>query len=220
MEGGFMKKKDVKEKKKNVIKKRSKTTKKENKIFSMLKKIKNKIVGILTKEYSIGIIDILILLVVASIVSSTATGYVMNSEFEKNAKVNSVVYENPLDKFISVYNEVVTKYYEEHISYHSKNEYTGIFEGKNVIAIHAESLQNFAIGLTINGQEITPTINKLAKEGMYFSNFYPQISVGTSSDTEFTFNSSLLPSSSGTVFMNYFNREYETILKREYRYKC
>ena len=36
------------EKKKNVIKKRSKTTKKENKIFSMLKKTKNKIVDILT----------------------------------------------------------------------------------------------------------------------------------------------------------------------------
>ena len=108
-----MKKKKLNEKNNNVTKKRSKTTKKENKIFSMLKKIKNKIVGILTKEYNIGIIDILILLVVASIVSSTATGYVMNSEFEKNAKVNSVVYENALDKFISVYNEVVTKYYEE-----------------------------------------------------------------------------------------------------------
>ena len=39
------------------------------------------------------------------------------------------------------------------------NEYTGIFEGKNVIAIHAESLQNFALGLTINGQEITPNLN-------------------------------------------------------------
>ena len=53
----------------------------------------------------------------------------------------------------------------------------------------------------------------MAKEGMYFSNFYAQESVGNSSDSEFTSLTSLLPSSSGTVFMNYFNRDYETILK-------
>jgi hypothetical protein len=48
---------------------------------------------------------------------------------------------------------------------------------------------------------------------MYFSNFYPQISVGTSSDTEFTLNTSLMPASSSTVFMSYFDRNYVTIEK-------
>ena len=67
-----------------------------------------------------------------------------------------------------------------------KNEYTDIFKGKNVLFIHAESIQNFLIDLKINGEYVTPNINKFAKEGIYFSKFYPQISVGTSSDTEFT----------------------------------
>lgn len=93
------------------------------------------------------------------------------------------------------------------------NKYTNIFEGKNVLVIHAESIQGFTMNLKFNGEELTPNINKLANEGIYFSNFYSQESVGNSSDSEFTSLSSLLPSSSGTVFMNYFNRDYETILK-------
>ena len=35
--------------------------------------------------------------------------------------------------------------------------------------------------------------------------------VGTSSDAEFTFNTSLMPSTRGTVFVNYFDREYIAI---------
>lgn len=101
------------------------------------------------------------------------------------------------------------------------NMYTDIFKGKNVIIIHAESIQNFLISdpnfggepASFNGIDVTPNLNKLASEGIYFSNFYAQEGAGTSSDTEFTLNASLLPSSSGTVFMNYFNREYVTIPK-------
>ena len=92
-----------------------------------------------------------------------------------------------------------------------KNEYTGIFEGKNILVIHDESMQNLNIGLEFNGQPVTPTLNKLVKDSIYFSNFYSQVSVGTSSDTEFTFNTSLMPSNNGTVFVSYFNREYVSI---------
>ena len=91
------------------------------------------------------------------------------------------------------------------------NEYTNILQGKNIIAIHAESVQNWVINTTINGKEITPNLNKLAKEGLYFSNFYAQESTGTSSDSEFTYASSLLPASKGTVFVNYYDRKYVTL---------
>ena len=70
------------------------------------------------------------------------------------------------------------------------NKYTGVLEGKNVIFIHMESIQTFLVNMQVNGVEITPTINRLSKEGMYFNNFYPQVSTGTSSDTEFTLNTS------------------------------
>ena len=88
------------------------------------------------------------------------------------------------------------------------NKYTNIFEGKNVLVIHAESMQTNAMDLKFNGQEVTPTLNKLASEGMFFSNFYSQVSVGTSSDAEITYNTSLMPTKSGTAFVSYSDRTY------------
>ncbi len=93
------------------------------------------------------------------------------------------------------------------------NEFTGIFEGKNVLFIHMESIQSFLTGMSFNGEEVMPYFNDLKEEGMYFSNFYPQISTGTSSDSEFSLLSSLFPASSGTVFVSYFDRYYETVPK-------
>lgn len=96
---------------------------------------------------------------------------------------------------------------------HKDNKYTGVLEGMNVVFVHMESIQNFLQGMKVNDVEITPTLNKLAKEGLYFSNFYSQVSVGTSSDTEFTLNTSLMPAASGTVFVQYHDREYVSVPK-------
>ena len=88
------------------------------------------------------------------------------------------------------------------------NEYTNIFEGRNVIVIHAESMQDIALNRTFNGEEVTPNLNRLIDEGLFFTNFYSQVSVGTSSDTELTFNTSLMPTQNGTAFVSYFDRTY------------
>ena len=93
------------------------------------------------------------------------------------------------------------------------NQYSNIFKDKNIIVIHGESMMTNAIGLKFNDQEVTPTLNKLTTEGMYFSNFYSQVSVGTSSDSELTYNTSLLPTKSGTAFVSYSDRTYNTIPK-------
>ena len=88
------------------------------------------------------------------------------------------------------------------------NEYTNIFANKNVLVIHAESMMSNAMTQSFNGEEETPNLNKLAKEGMFFSNFYSEVSVGTSSDSELTYNTSLMPTKSGTAFVSYSDREY------------
>ena len=107
------------------------------------------------------------------------------------------------DEFLEYFKD---KNNEEH-----NNKYTNLFQGKNVLVIHAESFQGFTMNLKFNDVELTPNMNRLASEGIYFSNFYTEESIGNSSDSEFTLLTSLLPVSSGTVFVNYFNREYETI---------
>lgn len=123
-------------------------------------------------------------------------------------KINSLFgYDEAAKEFKDFYSK---KFSEE---VHKDNKYTGILEGMNVVFIHMESIQNFLVNMQVNGVEVTPTINKLSKEGMYFSNFFPQISIGTSSDTEFTLNTSLMPASSGTVFVQYYDRDYVSIPK-------
>ena len=104
-------------------------------------------------------------------------------------------------------------YYEENNKPKEDNEYTNIFKDKNVIVIHAESIEQFVMDMKFNNHEVTPNLNKLASEGLYFSNFYSQVGVGTSSDAEFTFSTSMMPSLNGTVFVNYYDRNYVTIQK-------
>lgn len=96
---------------------------------------------------------------------------------------------------------------------HENNEYTNIFKDRNIIFIHAESVQSMFINEKINGNYITPNLNKLASSGLYFTNFYSQESVGTSSDTEYTLSTSMLPIGVGTTFLNFSNNNYSTIQK-------
>lgn len=105
------------------------------------------------------------------------------------------------------------EYYESKDKSHEDNKYTNVFSGKNLLVIHAESIQNFVLNASFNGKDVAPTLKRLANEGIYFSNFYSEESVGTSSDTEFTFNTSLMPASSGTVNVSYWDREYVSIPK-------
>ena len=133
--------------------------------------------------------------------------YQLNDLFKSlDAKFNTLFgYDNAAKEFRDYYNENTIEF--------KNNEYTNIFEGKNLIVVHTESMQNAAINQEFNGEQVTPNLNRLKDEGIYFSNFYAQASSGTSSDSEFTFSSSLFPVTNGSVAVSYWNREYETIQK-------
>ena len=104
------------------------------------------------------------------------------------------------------------EYYEQREE-EKTNQYTNIFKGKNVIVIHGESMMTNAMELKFNDREVTPNLNKMASSGMFFSNFYSQVSVGTSSDSELTYTTSLMPTKSGTAFVSYYDRTYVSIPK-------
>ena len=65
-------------------------------------------------------------------------------------------------KYVTI--DVTKEYYEKHKYKKIENEYTNIFEGKNVIVIHAESMQEFVMELKFNNKEVTPNLNRLSKE--------------------------------------------------------
>ncbi len=62
--------------------------------------------------------------------------------------------------------ENIHKYFSS-ITASQKNEYTGIFAGKNLIQITAEAFSPYVIS-----KELTPTLYKLTHEGFVFTNYY------------------------------------------------
>ncbi|WP_017729178.1 LTA synthase family protein [Halalkalibacterium ligniniphilum] len=87
----------------------------------------------------------------------------------------------------------------------------GIATGKNVIVLSLESLQSFVINETIEGEEITPFLNKLIDESYYFDNFYHQTAQGKTSDSEFLVDNSLFGRGSGAVFFTHAGNEYNAL---------
>lgn len=73
----------------------------------------------------------------------------------------------------------------------NSHETFGLAEGRHLFMIQVESLQNFTIGRTLDGQEITPNLNDLIMESAYFSNVFQQIGAGTTSDAEWIANTGL-----------------------------
>lgn len=77
------------------------------------------------------------------------------------------------------------------------NEYTGLFEGYNLIYICAESFWNYACN-----EDVTPTLYKMANNGIVLNNYYNSF-YNTTTNGEFAFCTSLWPdvsrhSSAGT----------------------
>lgn len=78
--------------------------------------------------------------------------------------------------------------YFKNVAPTEKNDYTGIFAGKNLIYIVAESFSPMAIS-----EKYTPTLYKLYNEGFQFTNFYTPVFYVSTSDGEYTTLLSLLP---------------------------
>lgn len=94
------------------------------------------------------------------------------------------------------------------------NEYKGLYQGKNVIFLQVESLENFVINQKVNGKEITPNLNNLIKEGLYFNNIYEQNNAGNSIDCDYMVNTSIYPLGRKITALNYGEVVYPNSLHR------
>ncbi|KLU59910.1 lipoteichoic acid synthase 1 [Peptococcaceae bacterium CEB3] len=87
----------------------------------------------------------------------------------------------------------------------------GVTKRKNLIIIQVESLQQFVIGKKIDGQEITPNLNRLIKSSYYFDHYYGETWNGGTADAEFMANVSQYPVSKGSAFIDYPMNHYTSI---------
>lgn len=127
----------------------------------------------------------------------------------KNAVVHFFFRENISDIQISE----VKHFFDEKEKDSFSGNLTGIAKGKNLIVIQVESLQQFVIGLRINGVEVTPNLNRFIKESVYFSKVYSQTAAGNSSDAEFIVNTGLYPSATGVAYTRFAGNRYEALPK-------
>lgn len=93
-----------------------------------------------------------------------------------------------------------------------KNEYTGMFKGKNLVVFVAEAFTDLAVD-----EKITPTLYKLYSQGFQFNNFYTPLFPVSTADGEYITDTSLIPEE-GTwslqkVAKNYMPYSYANILK-------
>ncbi len=70
----------------------------------------------------------------------------------------------------------------------NKNDYTGLFKGKNLIYITAEAFDTIAIN-----EKLTPTLYKMANNSFIFNNYYQPLYPVSTSDGEYMNVTSLIP---------------------------
>lgn len=87
----------------------------------------------------------------------------------------------------------------------------GAYKGKNVLVVQAEAFQAFLINQKIGGEEITPNLNKLIGQSVYFPNFYHQTANGRTSDADFATSCSLHPVTSGSVFIRFAGHDFDCL---------
>lgn len=100
---------------------------------------------------------------------------------------------------------------QQRINQKEQTNPTGAKKTPNIILVQLESFQASVIDQTINGEEVTPNLNQLKKESLYFSSFYHQTHEGRTSDAEFITNTSLYPLKSGSVYTQYPTNEFEPL---------
>lgn len=78
---------------------------------------------------------------------------------------------------------------------HQGNAYTGLLEGKNVIVVMLESIDDWVIT-----PEVMPTLSSMLESSINFTNHYtPDYASGYTFNTEFAFNLGVYPYSNGNV---------------------
>jgi arylsulfatase len=91
------------------------------------------------------------------------------------------------------------------------NEYKALAKGKNIIFLQIEALENFVINEKVFGQEITPNLNKLIKDNLYFKNIHEQNNAGNSIDMDMMAASGVLPLGDVITYLEYPEVKYYSL---------
>ena len=96
--------------------------------------------------------------------------------------------------------------------YQIQDDLERVLVGKNIIVLQLESVQEFVLHQEINGEEITPNLNRFLEDNVEFSNMFMQ-SYSTTADSEHSTITSLYPMENGMAFSKYYTNQYDDLFK-------
>lgn len=145
-------------------------------------------------------------------------------EIPEEEEISYNIEDIDFDKLISLEQNEEIKNMHEYFKSQTpskKNDYTGYFEGKNLIVFVAEAFAPMAIN-----KELTPTLYKLYNEGFQFNNFYTPLFPVSTADGEYMTDTSLIPkegvwslSKLGNNYMPYsYANVFENLGYKSYAY--
>jgi len=97
------------------------------------------------------------------------------------------------------YEEVLRFFTDRRPLRRGSGRFFGVARGKNLLMIQVESLQGWVPGLVIDGQRVTPNLDRLAPACLSFKRCTDQTNMGRTSDGEITTQTSLLPALHGVA---------------------
>ncbi len=200
-----------------------------------------KIKKVLTKDIGIRKPKLAIIMMIVCLISSLSAmgGYDYRVKYENN-EANAMYgiqmcgvynyyfyegYELVASNFTSINEDEIINSLNEYNKYslidntliENNEDYSGILKNKNLLLIQLESFNNILLGLEIYDdnqyKEITPNLNKLLKDSIYFNNFYTVVGMGNTSDAEFSVMTGLYPNGEKISIYEYYSNNYDTLAK-------
>lgn len=174
-----------------------------------------------TKVFSISLIVSMFVLVFPAVLPSRSETYNSRSSLTIVKNFTSLgfhIYDAFTFSNVTNSIELSTKEKEEILSYYEDkdenlpdNEEKGILGNSNLIFIQTESMESFVINQSINGEEITPNINRLLDSSYYFTGIHEQVNSGNSSDCDLMVITGMLPVSFGITYTHFPEMEYYSL---------
>lgn len=92
-----------------------------------------------------------------------------------------------------------------------ERKFYGSAEGRNLIVIQVESMQSFPVSLELEGEQVTPNLDKLIDNSFYFPNTAQQTGPGNTSDAELIVNTSLYPTAFTPTSQTFGDRAFPSL---------
>lgn len=144
----------------------------------------------------------------AAVVPMYSLGGFLAHDYVKGTEKLTPENEKKVTDWLSQHNQEVTPYYSDIIRIERESK-------KNLVLILCESLESWPIGKTIEGQELTPNLNKLIADStsFYAPNVVTQVGSGRSIEAQLLILAGLLPMKNKVYSYETGNNTFFTIPK-------